>query len=153
MSKADMKARHELSLSAALLLVGGAIYVLFRPLTLLMFRVADHLGLTPAIEAARQLTDGCHLPHFVTDSLPAGLWAAAYVLLIDSLLKRQPTKQKIGAASIIPLTGAVSEVLQSASLLPGTFDWADLLCYLLPLGAYIYIESRKQKNDRKQQSL
>ena len=51
MSKADMKARHELSLSAALLLVGGAIYVLFRPLTLLMFRVADHLGLTPAIEA------------------------------------------------------------------------------------------------------
>ncbi|MBR4698403.1 MAG: hypothetical protein IKP16_00460, partial [Prevotella sp.] len=93
MSKADMKARHELSLSAALLLVGGAIYVLFRPLTLLMFRVADHLGLTPTIEAARKLTDGCHLPHFVTDSLPAGLWAAAYVLLIDSLLKRQTTKQ------------------------------------------------------------
>lgn len=153
MSKNDMKARHELSLSAAMLLAGGAIYVLFRPQTLLMFRVADHLGLTPAIEAARKLTENCHLPHFVTDCLPGGLWSAAYVLFIDSLLKRQTTKQKIGTASIIPLTGAASEVLQSVGLVPGTFDWADLLCYLLPVGIYILIESRKQNNDRKQQSL
>lgn len=128
-----------------MLLVGGAIYLLFRPQTLLMFHIADNLGFTSAINAARTLTDYCHPPHLLTDSVPGGLWSAAYVLLIDSLLKRQTIKQKIIAASIIPLVGAASEVLQLWGVLPGTFDSFDLLCYLLPILIYIAIQLRKRQ--------
>ena len=141
-----MKPRHEQALSAALLLAGGAIYLLFRPHTLLMFHVADRLGGASSIQAARALTGECHLPRLLTDCLPGGLWSAAYVLLIDSLLKRQSAKHKIVAASIIPLVGALSEVLQYWGILPGTFDSIDLLCYLLPLIIYIPIQLAKLTN-------
>ena len=140
-----MKPRHEQSLSAELLIAGGAVYLLFRPQTLLMFHVADRLGLTPAIHSLRAATGDLRLPRILTESVPAGLWSAAYVLLIDSLFRRQPVKHRILAASIIPLLGAASEIMQRWHILPGTFDWSDLLCYLLPLAIYICVELRKQR--------
>ena len=128
-----MKPTTEQMLCGILLLVGGGIYLLFRPEELLMFRVADALGLTPTVRALRTAVDRWSLPHFVANSLPGGLWAMAYVLLADSLLKRQTAQQRVAVMSVVPLVGAASEVMQGLGMLPGTFDPLDLLCYLAPL--------------------
>jgi hypothetical protein len=67
------------------------------------------------------------------------LWAAAYILTIDSLMFRQSVMPRILVSGIIPVIGAVSELLQLIGLLPGTFDVADLLCYLIPYLLYLSI--------------
>ena len=123
----------ERALSALLLALGGSIYLLFRPQELLMFRVAQRMGLSSAIDAIQSAASGLRLPHFIVDSLPGGLWATAYVLLVDSLPTAMTPTQRLAAASIIPLIGTASEVMQGLGMLPGTFDPLDLLCYLAPI--------------------
>lgn len=79
------------------------------------------------------------LPEFIIYSLPGALWAAAYILTTEYFLYRQSVKTRIFVAGIIPIIGAVSELLQLTGLLPGTFDVADLLCYLVPYLLYMSI--------------
>jgi hypothetical protein len=134
----DMTQRLKLPLGMMLLLMGGMTYLLFRPQTLLMFHVTDAIGLSAAINSMREGISS-QLPEFIIYSLPGALWAAAYILTIDSLMFRQSVMPRILVSGIIPVIGAVSELLQLIGLLPGTFDVADLLCYLIPYLLYLSI--------------
>ena len=133
-----MTQRLKLPLGMMMLLMGGMTYLLFRPQTLLMFHVTDALGLSAAINSMREGISS-QLPEFIIYSLPGALWAAAYILTIDSLMFRQSVMPRILVSGIIPVIGAVSELLQLIGLLPGTFDVADLLCYLIPYLLYLSI--------------
>ena len=133
-----MTQRLKLPLGMMLLLMGGMTYLLFRPQTLLMFHVTDALGLSAVINSMREGISS-QLPEFIIYSLPGALWAAAYILTIDSLMFRQSVMPRILVSGIIPVIGAVSELLQLIGLLPGTFDVADLLCYLVPYLLYLSI--------------
>ena len=133
-----MTQRLKLPLGMMMLLMGGMTYLLFRPQTLLMFHVTDAIGLSAAINSMREGISS-QLPEFIIYSLPGALWAAAYILTIDSLMFRQSVMPRILVSGIIPVIGAVSELLQLTGLLPGTFDVADLLCYLVPYLLYLSI--------------
>ncbi len=133
-----MTQRLKLPLGMMMLLMGGMTYLLFRPQTLLMFHVTDAIGLSAAINSMREGISS-QLPEFIIYSLPGALWAAAYILTIDSLMFRQSVMPRILVSGIIPVIGAVSELLQLIGLLPGTFDVADLLCYLVPYLLYLSI--------------
>ena len=133
-----MTQRLKLPLGMMLLLTGGITYLLFRPQTLLMFHVTDALGLSAVINSMRKGISS-QLPEFIIYNLPGALWAAAYILTIDSLMFRQSVMPRILVSGIIPVIGAVSELLQLIGLLPGTFDVADLLCYLIPYLLYLSI--------------
>ena len=133
-----MTQRLKLPLGMMLLLTGGMTYLLFRPQTLLMFHVTDALGLSAVINSMRKGISS-QLPEFIIYNLPGALWAAAYILTIDSLMFRQSVMPRILVSGIIPVIGAVSELLQLIGLLPGTFDVADLLCYLVPYLLYMSI--------------
>jgi hypothetical protein len=133
-----MTQRLKLPLGMMLLLMGGMTYLLFRPQTLLMFHVTDAIGLSAAINSMREGINS-QLPEFIIYSLPGALWAAAYILTIDSLMFRQSVMPRILVSGIIPVIGAVSELLQLIGLLPVTFDVADLLCYLIPYLLYLSI--------------
>lgn len=133
-----MTQRLKLPLGMMLLLMGGMTYLLFRPQTLLMFHVTDALGLSAVINSMRKGISS-QLPEFIIYNLPGALWAAAYILTIDSLMFRQSVMPRILVSGIIPVIGAVSELLQLIGLLPGTFDVADLLCYLIPYLLYLSI--------------
>ena len=133
-----MTQRLKLPLGMMMLLMGGMTYLLFRPQTLLMFHVTDALGLSAVINSMRKGISS-QLPEFIIYSLPGALWAAAYILTIDSLMFRQSVMPRILVSGIIPVIGAVSELLQLIGLLPGTFDVADLLCYLIPYLLYLSI--------------
>ena len=134
-----MSLRLQYTLGCALVVLGGLIYLAFRPTTILMFHVADGMGLMPLIMAWRSLMAAWQPAEFWVYSLPGGLWAAAYILLVYGLLSRQSALLRLTIASSIPLVGVVSELLQRVHGLPGVFDWTDLLCYATPLVLlYIY---------------
>lgn len=127
------------------LIAGGLVYVLHRSRSLLLFHVADRLGMGTGIDSLRSQTTGQHLPEIVVYSLPGGLWAAAYVLIVDGVLNGQPRKRRLLWTSVIPAVGIVSELMQYAGLLPGTADAADIVCYGLPYLVYIIYNTYVKK--------
>ena len=101
-----------------------------------MFKVMDALGLMPDINRWREMVVNVTLPEFVIFCLPNGLWAAAYIILIDGWLYNQTKKVRFLAAAVIPLIGTTAEMMQAAGWLPGTFDAGDIACLTIPLLAY-----------------
>ena len=140
-----MSLRLQHTLGCALVGFGGLIYLAFRPTTILLFHIADGMGLMPLIAQWRSLMATWQPSEFWVYSLPGGLWASAYILLVYGLLERQSTLLRLTIASSIPLVGVISELLQGAHCLPGVFDWADLLCYAAPLGLLYMYEIIKNK--------
>lgn len=139
-----MTTRLQILIGLVVLLLGGIIYLLFRPTTLMLFHTLDLVGLMPLVTDCRTLVATCQPSEFVVYSLPGGLWATSYILLVVSLLERAMRWQRMMVASIIPLAGICSELMQQAGLLPGVFDTADLVCYAVPLiilNMYIIIKN------------
>ena len=139
-----MTTRLQILIGLVMLLLGGIIYLLFRPTTLLLFHTLDLVGLMPLVTDCRTLVATCQPSEFVVYSLPGSLWATSYILLVVSLLERAMRWQRMIVASIIPLAGICSELMQQAGLLPGVFDTADLVCYAVPLiilNMYIIIKN------------
>ncbi len=130
-----------------LILSGGMIYVLFRPRNLAFFAIADCMGLGCSVDKWRNAATPCRLSDFALYSLPCGLWTTSYLFIIDSLFLRHPISTRLLWASVIPIMGVASEFMQAIGFLPGTFDYADLLCYIFPLVFYInFIKSEKHEN-------
>lgn len=122
--------------AAVCLITGIAIYLLFRDRHHLVFTLVDTLGFGPAVDALRASCRGIRLSEFCLFSLPDGLWSTSYILAIHSLWINAPRRSRLLWASVIPFIGAASECMQLLSLLPGQFDVADLVCYLLPMLIY-----------------
>ena len=130
-----MSARQKIVLGLILITFGGMIYLSYRPTSILLFRVLDVVG---------PMAFHWQPSEFVVYSLPGGLWSAAYILLVHALLEHHTAVLRITVASIIPVVGIVSELMQSAGLLPGTYQLTDLWCYALPL--FILLISETLKN-------
>ena len=118
-----------------LLTGGGCIYLLQRPASLLLFRVIEALGLSERLDVVR--TDVATWPDFVVYNLPGALWSGSYVLLADVLFRSFPLSARLLWASVIPMLGVFSELLQFTGLCPGTPDVLDALCYVLPYIIYV----------------
>ena len=141
----------EAAIGVLLLAVGGLLYVLYRPHETLLLHLADELGMGDIIDGWREAAAVLTPPAWVVGSLPAGLWALSYVLIIDSLVgnasgrcstgnnasERCSTGKRRLALAFIPLLGVASELMQGLRWLPGTFDWLDLVLYSLPMGIII----------------
>lgn len=126
-----------LTTAVGLLVIGGLTYLLFRPCTLLMFRLVDALGAMTILGDCRAWASGAEawLPEWVVYSLPNALWSTAYILTVEALLA--PSRNKVAIAGIMPIAGVVTEWLQAAGVLGGTFDVLDVVAYALPYLAYI----------------
>ena len=120
-----------------MLVVGGLLYLLFRPRTLLLFHVADAMGLSSVITQCRSAVEGITLPDWVVYCLPNALWTGAYVLLVDGVMKGRPVKWRLLMTAIIPVLGLMSELMQAFGWLPGTFDWWDVVAYSIPYLIYL----------------
>jgi hypothetical protein len=102
------------------------------------------MGLTDVIDQWRLSAAAVWQPaEFIVYCLPAGLWALSYVLIVGTLAQGLPMKRRWAAVAAIPLLGAASELLQAMSIIPGTFDWADLLLYVLPLITYATMDNKQ----------
>ena len=69
------------------LLAGALIYLLFRGKNLLGFMLLRRIGLEPWADRMRSYAADIRLPDVVVFSLPGGLWALGYILVIDSIFQ------------------------------------------------------------------
>ena len=141
-----MRQRLQILAGVILLVAGGLIYTLFRPTTLLGFRITDAIGLSPLINNWRTALATQQPAPFIVYCLPNGLWSAAFILIMDRLFAHQPLRQRLCWTAVIPGIGIAAELLQAVGIVPGTFDWLDILCYAVPYLVYVGIIRLKSTN-------
>ena len=113
------------------LLLGSMIYILFRSESLLYNRLLGFLFHPIA-------TPKTAIEQLIVYSLPDGLWAMSYTMLILHIRKNTKITTLIWS-SIIPLIGIISEIAQYFFIIPGTFDIFDLSMYIvLPITVISY---------------
>jgi hypothetical protein len=111
------------------LVFGGAIYLLWRDTSLLMFRWLEEIRLSQLILSARNSSaiQSIRLPEWVLYSLPNALWVLALVsaagLLWRDTKRTWLTIAVVNAACL----GVGGEVAQGFDLLPGTFSMTDFV--------------------------
>lgn len=118
----------ELALHAvAPVVLGAAIYLLWRSPALRVFGWVRAVGLGEGLDALRAEVAGLPVPDLVLYVLPDMLWTYALTAFMASVWAG---RRGWGAAvwcSLGVVIGSGGEVLQAAGMLPGTFDWLDLV--------------------------
>ena len=131
----------EVAIATLCFLTGASIYLLWRDDHLLVHQVIRFFGLHSYLAPLRTIVGNIYLPDWIRFCLPDGLWSVSYILFIDALVR-----SSLRLTAIIPMIGAISEILQYFDLLPGTFDILDLLFYIIPYITYCFCyELRKRR--------
>lgn len=120
-----------------MLFLGIMIYLLYRPESLLVFKIVDALGLSHVIDNLRLSFSGFLLPPIFINSFPAGLWTASYLMMMYASTKFHIRRIRLMLALPLPIMAIVLEFMQLLEWCPGTFDIYDLICYAIPLIIFI----------------
>jgi len=129
------RTRIKILIAIILLFAGGFIYIAFRTDTLVMFSWFKALKLNNLIYKVRDQVSGMYIPNFIKYCLPNALWITSYLFMVDALISVD--NNKLFWALILPLIAVVFEILQLWNIIPGTFDFGDLLSYILPTIIYV----------------
>lgn len=111
------------------IILGGMIYVLFRPLSLKMFDWFEFIGLMDIILKMRDFSQNyLFFPNWFYYALPDGLWTYAFTSSFMLIWGKSSTLKYWLAIPFI--LSIIPELLQYFNLLVGTFDLYDLLFQL-----------------------
>ncbi len=118
-----------LMLAAFALSLGGMIYILFRPSEHVFFIWIRAAGLNHWFGLAREwsLSTGLLPPEWFVYSLPNGLWAFGYALLISIIWGESKSWLRYLWMASIPVLVLGYEALQYAMIIPGTFSILDMV--------------------------
>lgn len=94
-----------------------------------MFDAIDSLGLGDVVDGARRVALGVTVPQSIAFSGPAFLYACAATFVFASVWRERAGFARVAWIVAIPVVSLLSEVLQLADVLPGTFDVLDLVAY------------------------
>jgi hypothetical protein len=125
------------------LIIGGLIYIKYRSESLLMFDWFRGLGLTEYIEYFRNNDKTPNVYGWVKYNMPAGLWLFAYMYLIDSIWGKDNNIIYQCFLYILPFIAIISELMQYVGIVPGTYDYMDLLSYVFSIVLFIIIKKGK----------
>lgn len=116
-------------LSFLAVFVGGFIYILFRPTEAGFLKWFGIIGTDHLLYAAREksLSINSFLPDWMVYSLPNGLWAFAYTIIVLRIWKGSNSIMKYFWFLSIPVLVFGFELLQATGNLQGTFCWIDML--------------------------
>ena len=120
----------EYIISLISLLLGSFIYLIFRPMSLLMFEWVEYLGLTKNLLSIRLLLNDTDPGNFVIYNLPNGLWVLSITILLFKIWGDTKKKYFKMYMSFLFILVVLPETLQFFKLLEGTFDVFDLLVNL-----------------------
>jgi hypothetical protein len=147
-----MKMRH-LCLSVSALFLGGIIYILCYASQPVFFAWISKAGLSSWLNMARhtQLASGHAIPQWIVYSLPDGLWAFAYALLIAGIWKGKNSGIKYFWMSTIPVLIIGAELLQYTEMVKGTFSFVDIAFEIagILIGIYAGIKITKSHHHEK----
>ncbi len=112
------------------LIVGGLLYLGWRPPTLLIHRLVRVAGFARSLDRLQALAAALpRLPSFVVLSLPDALWSYALVAHFGRLWTRDEHRvSRVVWVSVAVTIAIGSELGQLAGIVPGVFDIVDLLC-------------------------
>lgn len=115
-------------LAAVALLLGGIIYIFFRPSEHVFFNWIRAVGLNHWFDLAREWshTSDLLIAEWFIYSLPNGLWAFAYALLITIIWGESKSWLRYLWMASIPILVLGYEVLKYAIIIPGTFSKQDI---------------------------
>jgi hypothetical protein len=136
-------------LSALAMAVGGLIYIFLRPSEHKFFNWISAAGFENWLGSGRSLSHPLRqlFPDWFVFSLPNGLWAFAYALLITHIWSGSKSGIKYFWLASIPVLVLGFEVLQYPGIIPGTFCVQDILTGIAGLTLGISIGFIKTKNN------
>jgi len=128
------------------ILLGGMFYVFIRPGEALFISWFRDAGFSINLEYLRT-NILFKLPDWITFSLPDGLWAFGYSLLISSIWSNNQSKLRLFWMASIPLLTIGFELLQYTPWIKGTFCPIDLVFTIagISLGYLIGTKTLKPK--------
>jgi hypothetical protein len=142
-----------LFISASALFLGGIIYLLFYAYQPVVFSWLTSAGSVTWLNRVRQSTQTLNpaFPPWIVYSLPDGLWAFAYSLLITGLWTGKNSGIKYFWMSTIPVLILGMEILQYTGMLKGTFSFIDIAFEFsgLLIGIYAGIKITKSHHHEK----
>jgi len=147
-----MKQRHQLILSHLLSLsLGGLIYILFRSKNLILFNWIDSFNLPLENIRSSTIKFGLLLPDWFVFSLPDGLWLYSYLTLTLFIWGNRINTENIIWILLTPFIVIITEFGQLLNLFPGTFDFIDIVFYILGgiLPIFLYTDLLKFKTIKK----
>lgn len=117
-----------MALSIAAMTVGGLIYVLWRPDSLIMFSWFAAIGVDQVIADARAWAQPLRdsVPRFVHDSLPQALWLFSGCLAIHSVWRNWRYRGELLWITLVLTLAFGLELGQALGLMGGVFDYLDL---------------------------
>jgi hypothetical protein len=114
-----------LSLALCSLSLGTSIYLLSRDTSNILYHFSGFLGVSTQVETLRGLTPA--LPAWVVYSLPDALWMFSFSIFILAIWGFQRSREAIAWICIALAIGTILELLQVFGIIPGQFDWCDLV--------------------------
>lgn len=99
-----------------------------------MFHWFASLGWGQSVGQLRGLLSSHQLPHFLLWWFPNFSWAFSFTAAMCALWLHQPGKLRFGMMALPLLLGLGAEIGQYLELVPGNFDWGDLLAHTLGFG-------------------
>lgn len=139
----------EVILGVVFLLCGCVIYLLFRSRSVNIFQWCSVVGLSEPLDSLRHAVHEWQIPDFLIFSLPDGLYCASYILITDAIWYNDNGIVKYFIISFIPVVAVSDEIMQLFNMVHGTFDFNDLICYSIPLIAYVLIITTNNKSNPK----
>lgn len=104
------------------------LYLLFRPVDTVVFKIADFFFLDNILYSIRSSFNTTLIPAWIIYNLPGGLWLLTFQNTI-ALLNQFSIKQLIFPVLFAYLIGVGLEFLQYLNITDGRFDWIDVLFY------------------------
>ena len=152
-SSAKYISRLYIFLATIAILSGGVIYIFLRTSEHVFFSWINAVGLGNWINFARQhsLSQNLHLPEWIVFSLPNGLWAFAYALIITKIWSGSKSWLKYFWMASIPVLVVGFELLQYSGIIRGTFCIQDIALGIggLILGVIVGYKIFKSNNHEK----
>ncbi len=133
------------------ILFGVIIYALWRPDTIRFFVWLEAVGLRDPVKNIRMYMHPLHtrIPEWIIYSLPNGLWAFSYALIITHLWRDNNSVVKYMWFGSIPMLAIGYELLQYAGVLQGVFCYQDLFLSFAGIGMGAIIGLTLYRRDKK----
>ena len=111
------------------LILGGAIYLLWRGPSLLMFKWLSVAGVGRSVNYVRTIvtSSAMSLPQWMIFSLPDALWVYALTSYLRRVWSGSASRGRFIWIACGPAIGIGSELAQAVKIMPGTFDISDLV--------------------------
>ena len=116
-------------------ILGGIIYAIYRTENLKMFKWFKELGIYNEIKNIRD-NDGVKtvkMPDWIIYSLPDALWLLSLNFIILIFWKFKINKHSIIWIISTTIIGLYSEIGQYLKIIPGTFDYKDLISLIIAI--------------------